>query len=144
MGKVAAQARRVEMWRRCKDANELRDWLRSYLQLRFPTAGVCAGHCSPFEYLEAAYFEPARDLVVWAPRGGGKTRLGAVATLLDLLHKPGVAVRILGGSLDQSLHMWGHLCGDVERLVKEEVEGRVRARGLRLTNGSSVGVVTQS
>src|SRR5436190_7056256 len=75
------------------DAADLRRWLASCLQLKFPPAGVCPGHCSPFDYLHHAHFEPSADAVVWAPRGGGKTRLGAVATLLDLLHKPGCTVR---------------------------------------------------
>ena len=68
-------------------------------------AAVCTGHAAPFDYLIRAYFEPASDQVVHAPRGGGKTRLAAVATLLDLLHKPGLSVRILGGSLEQSLRL---------------------------------------
>src|SRR5215213_8937899 len=114
-----------EMWRRVTTDKGLRGWLASYLQLKFPPAGVCAGHVSPFEYLRSAYFEPGKDLVVWAPRGGGKTRLGAVATLLDLLHKPGVSVRILGGSLDQSLRMWEHLMPDVDRLARADRFGRV-------------------
>jgi hypothetical protein len=52
---------------------------------------------------------PTRDCVVWANRGGGKTFLGAVATLLDLLYKPGIEIRILGGSLEQSRRMHAHL-----------------------------------
>jgi hypothetical protein len=95
--------------------------------------------------LRQAYFEPGRDLVVWAPRGGGKTRLGAAATLLDLLHKPGVSVRILGGSLDQSLRMWEHLMPDVERLAREDRLGRVgSSRRIRMNNGSEAAVLTQS
>src|SRR5882724_3017194 len=96
----------------CVNEEKLREWLETYLGLTFAKKGICAGHSSPFEYLWRAYREPASDLVVWAPRGGGKTRLGALATLLDLIHKPGVSVRILGGSLEQSLRMWEHLFPD--------------------------------
>jgi hypothetical protein len=112
--------------------------------MTFPEAGVCAGHCSPFEYLKAAYFEPGRDLVVWAPRGGGKTRLGAVATLLELAHKPGISVRILGGSLEQSMKMWEHLVVDADRWLKATIKGKKGSRGFELKNGSKVGVLTQS
>ncbi|MGB0767999.1 MAG: hypothetical protein ACPGYV_09845 [Phycisphaeraceae bacterium] len=63
----------------------------------------------PFDYLCDAYFDRPGDAVVWASRGGGKTMLGAAATLLDLLFKPGIQVRILGGSLQQAEKMHEHL-----------------------------------
>lgn len=124
---------------------ELRHWLRAHLGLTFPMQAMCAGHDTPLEYLRCSYFEPASDVVVWGPRGGGKTRLAAAATLLDLLHKPGVQVRILGGSVEQSLRVWEHLLPDLERLVPELLEaGRSRARRIVLGNGSSAAVLTQS
>src|SRR5687768_7911314 len=90
--------------------------VNSLTGLTFPTQNVCPHHNTPFDYLRHAFFEPASDVVVWAPRGGGKTRLGALATLLDLLLKPNCQVRILGGSLHQSLLMWNHLWPDIQRL----------------------------
>ncbi len=134
----------------CKTDDELHDWLVTHLHINVPRVPVCPGHDAPFEYVRAAYFEPAKDVVVWAPRGGGKTRLAAAVTLLDLLHKPGVSVRILGGSLDQSLRMWEHLVPDLERLDPDSFDPkRARAAGssrrhIRLTNHSSVAVLTQS
>ena len=129
----------------CASDEQLLLFLDSWLQLRFPRTGVCPGHCSPFEYVRSAYFEPARDLVVWAPRGGGKTRLAAVATLLDLLHKPGVSVRILGGSFEQSLKMWEHLLPDVQRLIdQKQIDATLRARRIELGNASTAAVLTQS
>src|SRR3989440_8159442 len=123
---------------------ELRAWVAKNLRLRFPKQGVCANHVSPFEYLRRAYFEPSTDLVVWAPRGGGKTRLGAAATLLDLMHKPGVAVRILGGSLEQSMKMWEHLIPDVMEFARDDLSGKLGPRSVRLAIGSVAGVLTQS
>src|SRR5215207_358289 len=116
----------------------LHDWVRQYLGVRVPRRAVCAHHVAPFEYLKKVYFEPGHDVVVWAPRGGGKTRLGAIATLLDLLHKPGVQVRILGGSLEQSLKMWEHLRPDLERLVPDQMkpDGKLRQR-VELLDGSA-------
>src|SRR5438309_268360 len=72
--------------------------------------------------------------------GGGKWRLGAVATLLDAVHGEGIAIRILGGSFEQSLRMWEYLAEDVEKL------GLAKAKGRRILfpNGSSVGVLAQS
>ncbi len=112
------------------------------------------GHSAPFEYLCHSFFEgvgdelsdsPISDAVVWASRGGGKTYLGAVATLLDLLFKPGVQVRILGGSFEQSSKMYRYLRRMVERpLLRGVVAGRPTQRVIELVNGSRVEVLSQS
>ncbi len=139
----------IPLDRVCKSPDELHKWVRQHLGIDVPRKSLCAGHDAPFDYLCNAYFEPAQDCVVWAPRGGGKTRLGAAATLLDLLHKPGVSVRILGGSIEQSRKMWDHLIPDIERLLPEDDKGKPpfkrRASELKLdAYGSTAAVLTQS
>src|SRR5262245_21088696 len=129
----------------CQSPEQLLAWIKHHLDLHIPSVSVCADHCAPFEYLRTAYFEPAQDMVVWAPRGGGKTRLAAIATLLDLLHKPGCSVRILGGSLEQSLRMWEHLFPDVVKVAEHLLLGRARnSRRIELRNGSVAAVLAQS
>jgi hypothetical protein len=128
----------------CQTPQQLRAWVEAHLQLRMPQKPVCPHHQSPLAYLWHAYHEPAGDAVVWAPRGGGKTSLGAAATLLDLLHKPGCQVRILGGSLEQSLRMWEHLEPMLQRLAPDAMNGRERARRITLATGSGAAVLTQS
>ena len=134
----------------CTSDGQLLEWLQLFAGVRVPTRPVCAHHHAPFDYLRGAYFEPADDLVVWAPRGGGKTRLAAVATMLDLLHKPGIGVRILGGSFVQSLRMWEHLLPDLEDNVNGLlINHRAGKHTVTLTSGSTVGgshaaVLTQS
>jgi hypothetical protein len=131
----------------CADDERLHEWIAYHIGLNVPRNAVCPGHDAPFEYVRSAYFEPTKDLIVWAPRGGGKTRLAAVATLLDLLHKPGCAVRILGGSLAQSLCMWDHVMADVDRVgVPARIisSKRASARRLAFTTGSNAAVLTQS
>jgi hypothetical protein len=130
--------------RPCEHDDALDAWLEMYLGLRVPRRAVCRCHTASFEYLRTAYFEPATDQVVWAPRGGGKTRLGAVATLLDLLHKPGIQVRILGGSMEQSLKMWEHLLPDIERIGATHLTRELRGKVIVLKNRSRAGVVAQS
>jgi hypothetical protein len=128
-------------------AEELADWLKLFLGLRVPRKAVCAHHVAPFEYLRRAYFEPGSDQVVWASRGGGKTRLGAAATLLDMLHKPNVQVRILGGSMEQSLKMWEYLLPDLERVGALDLAREVRRRTREVvlaSSGSRVAVLPQS
>ncbi len=130
----------------CRTPDELWRWIEFHLHLRTPRRAVCPNHQAPFDYLKHAYFEPAGDCVVWAPRGGGKTRLGAVATLLDLLHKPGIEIRILGGSLEQSLKMWDHLGRDLEYYSdRGQIELKhLKSRSAQLVSGSNVSVLTQS
>ncbi|HEV8604088.1 MAG TPA: hypothetical protein VGQ99_01905 [Tepidisphaeraceae bacterium] len=127
-----------------KSGEDLRAWVERELGLKLPRDAVCPHHQSPFEYLAAAHFEPARDLLVWAPRGGGKTRLGAAATLLDLLYKPQCHVRILGGSLEQSLRMWEHLGPDVQRIAWPQIHKGRSTRRIDFKNGSSAAILTQS
>ncbi len=88
---------------------------------------------------------PAPDCVVWSCRGGGKTFLGAVATALDLIFKPGMEVRILSGSLQQAGRMLGYLRRFFQRPgLRGLVAGRFSARWLSLRNGSRVEVLARS
>jgi hypothetical protein len=129
----------------CLTDDELHTWLLHHVRIDVPRIPVCPHHCAPFDYIKHAYNEPARDVVVWAPRGGGKTRLAAAATLLDMLHKPGVSIRILGGSLDQAMRLWDHLLPDLERLAGDRIIGKPGARRtVKLNNGSCAAVLTQS
>jgi hypothetical protein len=129
---------------------------------RFARRALMDGSDAPLAYLVHSFFEGAwglgpdgrfvrggaalgPDCVVWAARGGGKTFLGAVATMLDLVYKPGVEVRVLGGSLEQSRRMHEHLRGFFERPVLAGLlDGRATDKKLRLTNGSRVEVLAQS
>lgn len=129
--------------------DELHEWLRVHLGLVVPRTPIMLGHAAPFDYLCHAFFEidPTRalDCVVWANRGGGKTFLAAVATALDLVFKPGIEVRILGGSLEQAKRMHHHLRAIFARpQFAELVEGRITEKRLRLLSGSSVELLAQS
>ncbi|MFN9994008.1 MAG: hypothetical protein ACK54H_11745, partial [Phycisphaerales bacterium] len=81
----------------------LHEFLRRFLKVNVRQVPLLDGHSAPMSYLEHAFFGDRigvslpSDCVVWANRGGGKTFLGAVATLLDMLFKPGISIRILGG-----------------------------------------------
>ncbi len=127
--------------------DELAAWIDRWLGVRSPRAALLEGHRAPFEYLAHAFFEDRtpRDCVVWANRGGGKTFLGAVATALDLIFKPGIEVRLLAGSLEQARRMHAHLRDLFDRPGPASmVEGRVTERRLRLTNGSQAEILAQS
>jgi len=127
--------------------DELHAWIMDRLGIRVVREALIDGHSAPFEYLCHAFFEDRmpRDCVVWANRGGGKTFYAALATMLDLIFKPGIEIRILGGSLEQSKRMHTHLR---ELLAVEPfdelIEGKITDRRIRLSNGSSVELLAQS
>lgn len=133
-----------------RDEAELATFLRVVLGLSVPRRAMIEGHHAPMEYLAHAFFEERepRDIVVWAARGGGKTFLGAVATLLDLVFKPEIEIRILGGSLEQSRRMHAHLrrlfSAERHPALAELVQGRITDKRLRLRNGSEVELLAQS
>ncbi|MGQ0627463.1 MAG: hypothetical protein ACT4PL_05105 [Phycisphaerales bacterium] len=123
---------------------QLADYTRERLGLTLARAPLSHDTQAPLDYLDHTFFEHG-DAVVWANRGGGKTMLAAVATLLDLIFKPGIEVRLLGGSLDQSARMFEHLTTLFARPdFADRVAGRITRRGLRLQNGSRVELLAQS
>ena len=130
---------------RPRTVEQLHGWLRAALDIDVPRGRVCAAHHGPMDYLAHVFFERAGDVIVWANRGGGKTFYGAVATLLDVLFKPGIEVRILGGSFEQSRKMHGYLRWMLERDgLREQIDGKITDRGVKLTNGSRVELLAQS
>ncbi|MFG0329312.1 MAG: hypothetical protein ACF8PN_05370 [Phycisphaerales bacterium] len=143
-----ARARRAMLHIRPETPDELDGFCRLALGYVVPRRPRTPGMSAPFDYLAHAFFESTdgpRDCIVWANRGGGKTQLGAVATLLDLIFKPGIEIRILGGSLEQSDKMHTYLRELLERReLRNLVDGRVTDRGARLVNRSAVEVLAQS
>lgn len=146
--------------------NQLHGFVRFALGYTIPRRPIVEGHDAPFDYLAHAFFEPPpasgtgsgdapadsgaaialpRDCVVWSNRGGGKTLLGAIATLLDMLFKPGVQVRILAGSFDQAARMYRYLAEMLTSDVFADlIDGKLTGRNVQLTNGSRVEVLAQS
>jgi len=77
------------------------------------------------------------DCIVWANRGGGKTELAAVATLLDCVFKCNCQVRILGGSGEQAGRMYEYLTRYYQQWIRR-VPRRVCAQGqMPIYNGFS-------
>lgn len=160
---------RISPWPAPRTPAELQAFLLKHFDLHIPSSSA-PDAAGPMEYLTHTFFEggdswdhvrvggtapraPARrprpagpfDCLVWANRGGGKTFLGAVATMLDLVFKHGIEIRILAGSMDQSLRMHAHLRRFFERdCLASMVRGRITDRRLRLKNDSEVELLAQS
>lgn len=134
----------MDLSARPENPDHLHQWLIEALNLQIPRAPLTDGHHAPFDYLRHAFFEET-DCVVWAARGSGKTFLGAVATALDLLFKPGIQVRILAGSLEQASRMHAHLRTLFERpILAQRLAGRITDRRIRLHNGSACELLAHS
>ena len=118
------------------------------LGLRVARASVSGLGAAPFDYLSDAFFMNGRDPVVWASRGGGKTLLGATATLLDLIFKPGIEVRILAGSFQQAERMYEHLRLLIDRPIFRDgthlLATAPTQRRVVLLNGSRAEVLAAS
>ena len=130
-----------------KNASELAAYLNAFLGISFPSHKICPHHDSPMDYLAYAFLAPASqnsDILVWANRGGGKTQLGAAATLLDCIFKPHCQVRILGGSEQQSQQMYGYMRAMIDNSYQSFVNGKVTNRKCIFNNHSSAQVLTQS
>ncbi len=128
--------------------NQLHGYVRAVLGFDMPRKPMIVGHNAPFDYLVHSFFEDRlpRDIVVWANRSGGKTQLGAIATLLDMIFKPGIQVRILGGSFEQSTKMYRYLKSLLESdaLFVDLLDGSITGKMVVLKNGSAVEVLSQS
>ncbi|MEM9083430.1 MAG: terminase family protein [Planctomycetota bacterium] len=146
-------------WAIPRTPDRLHAFLGEVFAIDVPRTAITEGASSPFDYLVHAFFEPGMrdeegpeeenqttgDCVVWASRGSGKTFYSAIATALDLIFKPGVEVRVLGGSLEQASRMYEHLRDvfDQDDLAPL-VDGRITERKLQLVNGSRVALLAAS
>lgn len=130
-----------------RTSEQLHAYVRLVLGFYMPRKAIVPGHSAPFSYIKHAFFEDRkpRDCVVWANRGGGKTQLGAIATLLDLIFKPGIEIRILGGSFDQSSKMYRYLKLMLESdIFSDLIQGNLTSQSVSLINGSHVEILAQS
>lgn len=127
--------------------DQLHALVRVMLGFDVPRVPRSPGGTAPFDYLRHAFFEDSsgpRDCVVWACRGGGKTQLGAIATLLDVLFKPGVQVRILAGSREQASHLYVAFRSMIEREPFADLLERPPTEHVtRLRSGSRVEALAQ-
>ncbi len=145
---------------------QLKQYLRRHLKCRVPDRKICGHHASPFDYLWYAYScdlaaqmrgrkirrkrrprpkPPSNgDCIVWANRGGGKTQLAAIATLLEGLMKPKCQTLILAGSLDQSGRMYAYLQQFVAAGFEDFLDGKMLKESCAFENGATVQILPQS
>ncbi len=149
----AAQLHEVVRHIRPATKEDLHNYLRTFLDIQVPAQRICPAHNSPMDYLWHSFSGDSApsagqvmtaDAVVWANRGGGKTQLAALATLLDAIFKPGCQIRILGGSGEQSRRMYQYLATFFYEGFESLLAGPVLKGKCQLVNGSAVETLTQS
>jgi len=127
---------------RPRDPGELCRFVRDYFGVGVPSVRLCPGHQSPLDYLCGSFFDQS-DMIVWANRGGGKTLMAAVATLLDAIFRSPAKIRVLGGSFDQS----DRLAEYIKMILEAQpnlVRGRMTRERVRLVGGSEIRMLAQS
>jgi len=125
-----------------RDRAELAAFVRRHFGLCVPDRAVCPNHQSPMDYLAASFFEQW-DLLVWANRGGGKTFLAAVATMLDALCHGPLKISVLGGSFDQSDRLAEYI-RELAARQPDLLEGRASRTRVRTATGSVIQMLAQS
>jgi len=121
---------------------ELAEFVRRYFGLHVPRRATCPHHDCPMDYLSASFFGQ-EDLLVWANRGGGKTLMAAVATLLDALFRSPLRIRVLGGSFDQSDRLAEYIRAILGRHPRL-IAGKMTRQRVALVGGSDIQMLAQS
>lgn len=138
---------------RPKSQDALHDYIEHYLNIDVPTQVFTEGHQTPMDYIWFSFnadFEVKQrqnaDCVVWASRGGGKTLVSAIITLLDVVFKPEIQIRILSGSGYQAGRLYEYFQGfchlNYEDKILDERQHPVKKTIMK--NGSSVEVFVQT
>ena len=121
---------------------ELASLAETAFGIRVPDQAICPNHCSPMDYLAASFFGQD-DLLIWANRGGGKTSLAAVATMLDAIFRAPIDIRVLGGSFDQSDRLADAIRGMLDN-HEDLIKGRKTRTRIKLTTGADIRMLPQS
>lgn len=121
---------------------QLKEFVERYFAVSVPDKRICPGHDTPLDYLVASFFGQ-EDLLIWANRGGGKTMLAAVATILDGLFRDAAKIRVLGGSFDQSDRLADYI-RDILESQPQLLAGPVTRQRVQLVGGSDIRMLAQS
>lgn len=83
---LLAESRRTFAHQTPGSPRELHEYIRDHYGFNMPRARVCAGHCSPFDAIAAAFFSKGGEQVWVGPRTGGKTLGAAILEHLLMTH----------------------------------------------------------
>jgi hypothetical protein len=124
-------------------------WIYAFTGIQVARARVCPEHNTPWDYVQALYFDRPSLALVLGSRGSGKSFLSALDTHLTSRWHPKHATRILGGSRAQSEQVYralsdivtgghGPIGSDAQTIVKL-LKGEAE-----YANGSEVAILAAS
>jgi hypothetical protein len=108
---------------RPRNDDELWEWLRDVLGLRYARRATKEGHRAPFEFVSDVYFDRVSKALVRACRGGGKTISFAAIYLLKSYFDDGYDIAHIGGTEQQAKQGYAYYAGDPD---KEREPGFIR------------------
>lgn len=129
---------------RPRGLTSLKGYLRDFLGIVVPDVAICEGHAAPFEFLEHAFLTGGGNALIWACRGGSKTMLAAILTVLESLFCPGLETCILGGSLAQSRYMYDYVRRFLREGEWEHASEKTTGKRATLKNGSRILILPAS
>ena len=138
---------------RPKKKSVLHDYLKHFFGVDIPNEVYTDGHQSLMDYIwfsfNADFEEQPRqnaDCIAWASRGGGKTIGAAIISVLDVLFKPEIQIRILSGSGYQAGRMYDYFQGFLHKSYEEKISNETQhpVKKTIMKNGASVEVFVQT
>ena len=116
------------------------------LSLKLPLHPVCPNHQAPGQYfLDAISSRGGENTIVLANRGGGKTQITGLISLIESVIYAGCKTRVLGGSETQSLGLYDH-CKEFIRLgeLNALVDGEPLTTRVTFRNRSRMSILAAS
>lgn len=139
--------------KRPRTKKSLQQYIEAFLNVKIQNKVLTEGHNSPMDYLwysfNADFLKnklPNADCIVWANRGGGKTELSGILTLLDCIFKPEIQIRILSGSGYQAGRMYSYFYDFLNLGYMELIDTLTKSPTDKaiFKNGAAVEVIKQS
>jgi hypothetical protein len=131
---------------------ELWEWLRDVLGLRYARTVTTEGHRPLFEFVADVFFGRENKVLIRSCRGSGKTISYAALCLLNTVFKEDFDIVYIGGSEQQSKQGYAYYAGDPEKegfvgfirrdSFKDMLAGEPMVSKTALKNGSRVEIRT--
>ena len=131
------------------DSTGLWHWIKHYSGIQVAKNAVCPGHHAPWDFLKTMYFQRPPVSLALGGRGTGKSFLTALGTHLMSRQTAHHRVRVLGGSLAQSLQIYEAMQSIVKNMESaigpghHEFQSLTKNRGV-YPNGSEIMILPAS
>ena len=120
-----------------KTKRQLWGFIYAHFGLAIPYRTFTDGFSNPFDFIADAFFNPAKDIAVWANRSGIKTLGASILAALEFAFTDGLHARVLSGSEDQARNLYEYWSQwACMPMLRSRVEGNVGKLMTRVGGGS--------